>query len=1299
MRQKRYLSWLLTLCLLLGMFSFPAYAEGNTTTISGDGTAEKTGTMTVTLVIPKKTPAATDLTYTAPSDLVYSGSNKAATVAAKDGVTGMGEITVKYYSDAARSTEVTETKNVGTYYVGATVAEGDQYAASTAVLYGDGWTFEITKSTPSAPAAPTKASATKNSITLNAVSGCEYSKDGANWQSGTEFTGLLPGTEYTFYQRVKATANTNASAASSAKFSTEADTYAMTITLVIKPAQTITASDVTATYGDTDKSVSASVTEPTTGGGAITYAVKDGSGDYISVNESTGALTIKAVPPTDGKAYVIVTAAETDDYAEATKEVVVTISKATVTVAAENQSIYVNGTVPDLSAPVLDTHYTVTGLVGEDALTTAPVLAYQKDGSAATPDNTTAGTYDIVASGASASDNYTITYANGTLTISDKGTQTITADDVTVTYGDTDKKVSASVTDPTEGGGAISYAVKEGSGDYIDVDATTGALTIKKVPADGKAYVTVTAAETATYAQATKDVTVTINKANSTVTKAPEAKTLTYNGQAQALVTAGEATGGEMQYALGTATEATEQYTTSIPAKTDAGTYYVWYKVVGDENHNDTEPACVEVTINKANITPTVSLEGWTYGQEANAPSVSGNTGNGAVTYTYATKGSDNFSATVPTNAGNYTVKATIAATANYNGTTATADFTIAKADPTYTAPTGVTATYGDTLADIALPTGWAWADGTQSVGNVGTNTFKANFTPTDTNNYNTVSNVNVSVTVGKANPTYTVPTGLTATYGQALANVTLPTGWSWVNGSASVGNVGTNSFKANFTPADTANYNTVSDVNVSVTVGKANPTYTVPTGLTATYGDTLSGVTLPTGWAWVDSTQSVGNVGTNTFKATFTPTDTTNYNTISDIEVKVTVSKAAGKEAVISTDTMSYTSDSIYIEGVAGQEYVIVPKGTAVTDADWNTSVKPDPERDNWVFFENLKEATEYEIYARTAETETAFASDAVKANVYTTLSSIGYLYDSTLVGASITVEPEPNVEGLTYKWYQDEVTEDGEGIIHHNLTEIPGATGSTYTFRAEDAGKHIAVKIFAGDSEVGDVATDAPVALTAKVIFESNGGSDVETLTDAAYQSKIKAPADPTREGFAFDGWYWDEEFETPFDFEKDVITWTETTLYAKWTPNDYKITSVTGLTGANNKQWTKGGKDAVVITVKVSGEDNSFDRFTGVKLDGKELVKDVDYTVEKGSTVVTLKPETLEKLSVGEHTVTVLFDNGEVNTTLTVLAANSQDATSPQTGDNSHMGLWIALMMFSLCGIAATLLYGRKKRVFGR
>ena len=404
--------------------------------------------------------------------------------------------------------------------------------------------------------------------------------------------GMLPGMSLT----ASAAGNTNTITPGTDDVKTGTGT--MTITLKIKAAQTITASDVTATYGDADKSVSASVTTPTTGGGAISYAVKEGSGDYISV-ASDGKLTIKKVPPTDGKAYVIVKAAATDDYAEATKEVTVTISKAEVTVTALNQSIMVGGTVPDLSAPVLDTHYSVTGLVGEDTLTTAPTLAYQKNGSAATPDSATAGTYDIVPSGASAGDNYTVSYTNGTLTISNKGTQTISAENVTATYGDTDKSVSATVTDPATGGGDISYAVKEGSGDYIEINASTGALTIKAVPADGKAYVIVTAAETGTYTRATKEVTVTINKANA-VAATVTANSRTYDGTEQPLVTVtGEPTGGTMQYATGDANGATQPYTTSIPTGTNVGTYYVWYKVVGDENHNDTEAVCVTASIQR----------------------------------------------------------------------------------------------------------------------------------------------------------------------------------------------------------------------------------------------------------------------------------------------------------------------------------------------------------------------------------------------------------------------------------------------------------------------------------------------------------------------------------------------------------------------------------------------------------------------------------------------------------------------------------------------------------------------------
>ena len=87
--------------------------------------------------------------------------------------------------------------------------------------------------------------------------------------------------------------------------------------------------------------------------------------------------------------------------------------------------------------------------------------------------------------------------------------------------------------------------------------------------------------------------TVTVDEADSTVTKAPAAVgNLVYNGSAQELVTAGTATGGTMWYSLdGT------NWKDNIPTGTNAGTYTVWYKVAGDSNHNDSSPASVTVTI------------------------------------------------------------------------------------------------------------------------------------------------------------------------------------------------------------------------------------------------------------------------------------------------------------------------------------------------------------------------------------------------------------------------------------------------------------------------------------------------------------------------------------------------------------------------------------------------------------------------------------------------------------------------------------------------------------------------------
>ena len=112
----------------------------------------------------------------------------------------------------------------------------------------------------------------------------------------------------------------------------------------------------------------------------------------------------------------------------------------------------------------------------------------------------------------------------------------------------------------------------------------------------------------------------------------------------------------------------------------DAGDYTIKVEVAETANYAS-GLATADFTIEKADITLTVSLDGWTYGETANTPTVTGNTGEGTVTYTYKGANDETFSTTVPTYAGTHTIKATVGETTNYNSSEATSTFTIAKAD------------------------------------------------------------------------------------------------------------------------------------------------------------------------------------------------------------------------------------------------------------------------------------------------------------------------------------------------------------------------------------------------------------------------------------------------------------------------------------------------------------------------------------------------------------------------------------------------------------------------------------------
>lgn len=103
-----------------------------------------------------------------------------------------------------------------------------------------------------------------------------------------------------------------------------------------------------------------------------------------------------------------------------------------------------------------------------------------------------------------------------------------------------------------------------------------------------------------TVQSAEKKLTVTKAAIPASAITAPAANALTYNGNEQLLVTKGsvDAKYGEMQYRLGTS----GGFSTATPTAADAGTYTVYYKVVGAEGYNDTAAKSIKVTIGPVKI-------------------------------------------------------------------------------------------------------------------------------------------------------------------------------------------------------------------------------------------------------------------------------------------------------------------------------------------------------------------------------------------------------------------------------------------------------------------------------------------------------------------------------------------------------------------------------------------------------------------------------------------------------------------------------------------------------------------------
>lgn len=167
--------------------------------------------------------------------------------------------------------------------------------------------------------------------------------------------------------------------------------------------------------------------------------------------------------------------------------------------------------------------------------------------------------------------------------------------------------------------------------------------------------------------------TFNILKADATVTNPTVKEGLVYTGEAQPLLNAGTVEGGKMEYSLDGV-----EYTSTVSTGTDAGEYTVYYKTVGDENHNDVAPQTLTVTIDKAVLTTmTLAENTFTYNKEEHTAQVA------TVSAGTISVGAEDYDVTgnKQTNVGTYTATVTAKATStNFKGEV-TAQYSIVPAD------------------------------------------------------------------------------------------------------------------------------------------------------------------------------------------------------------------------------------------------------------------------------------------------------------------------------------------------------------------------------------------------------------------------------------------------------------------------------------------------------------------------------------------------------------------------------------------------------------------------------------------
>ena len=303
------------------------------------------------------------------------------------------------------------------------------------------------------------------------------------------------------------------------------------------------------------------------------------------------------------------------------------------------------------------------------------------------------GKYEIRVSGRSESDNYVIGYNPGELTVEEK--------EIGLVWSDTELTYNGEVQVPTaSANGTVNNdeivvkvkVLEEGANaGKIVGEYTASANKIQnKDNTDNKNY-KLPDARTCNYS---------IVSDNAIVTALPvSADGLIYDGSAHPLIaTTAEVTNGTISYAVSdNDAQAPESgwVLTTIPEAKDAGTYYVWYKAVGNANYNDSQAACISVDIAKKDATITVNGSlGKVYGEteETITASLDGFVVDTDADYTLERDPGED--------AGEYEVRIKLGKNPNYNITTQDGAFTISKRPVTISGITAKDKVYDGT--DVA---------------------------------------------------------------------------------------------------------------------------------------------------------------------------------------------------------------------------------------------------------------------------------------------------------------------------------------------------------------------------------------------------------------------------------------------------------------------------------------------------------------------------------------------------------------------------------------------------------------------